>query len=119
MAKSLVRNAADREQVKAAKESEKFMDDERLNDWRSVLATPEGRRVLWRVLAQCNTSKSIFALDHGTISYRSGWQDAGHYVMAEINEADPRAFLVMIQEANRIEANQVEPAATPDEGAND
>ncbi|MDB4893139.1 MAG: hypothetical protein JWL61_4994 [Gemmatimonadetes bacterium] len=113
--KALVRNAADAAQVKAAKESEQFLSDERLNDWRAVLSSPEGRRVLWRVLGQCNTNKSVFAVDHGTISYRAGWQDAGHYVLAEINEADPRAFLRMIEEANRIEVNKVEPPETIDD----
>lgn len=110
--KALVKNAASPDQVRAAKEAEQFMSDERLNDWRIVLSTPEGRRVIWRVLEQCNTNKSVFAIDHGTISYRAGWQDAGHYVLAEINEADPRAFLRMIEEANRIEVNRVEPDAT-------
>lgn len=110
--KALVRNAGDAAQVKAAKEAERFMADERLNDWRAVLATPEGRRVLWRVLEQCNTNKSVFAVDHGTISYRAGWQDAGHYVLAEIDDADPRAFFRMSEEANRVELNRTEPPET-------
>lgn len=113
--KALVRNAADPEQVKRAKDVVKYSRDDELNDWRAVLGTPEGRRVLWRVLEQCNTNKSIFAADHGTISYRAGWQDAGHYLMAEINEAEPRAFLRMIQDANRIDANTTEPEPTKDE----
>lgn len=97
MEKVLVKNAADATQVKEAKQKEVRGRERELNDVRSLLNTREGRRLAWRLLTHCRVFESIW---HGSaqIHYNSGMQDVGHFLLAEITEAAPEAFLLMMKE---------------------
>lgn len=70
-----------------------------------MLATPEGREVLWDILGQCGPFASIFRGEqpapfeaNSGIYYKAGRQDLGHMVIANINEADDAAWITMQQE---------------------
>lgn len=97
MEKVLVKNAADREQVREAKQKEVSQRERELNDLRSILNTKEGRRYLWRMMGHCRTFSSVWHAS-AQIHYNSGMQDVGHYIMAEITEASPEAFFLMMKE---------------------
>ena len=94
--KVAVRNAADPEQVKDAEEKDKFRREGELLDIKAVLSMPEGRRFIWRMLSFCKTFGSIWE-QNAKIHYNSGQQDVGHFLMAEIIEAEPRALLEMME----------------------
>jgi len=117
-----VRNAADPKQVKAAAESEKLRADRDLDDMRVMLDNPIGRRVLERILAQCKVFGSIKPNrgDPGSeIYYLSGQQDLGHWLLAEIGKADPRAFLVMMAEKAKLTDFIVTPQPPSDDESDD
>lgn len=101
--RALVRNAADPKQVKDAKKRETLQRDNELADLRAVLNTLEGRRVLWRILEHTKTFGSIYDESPNRIAFNSGRQDVGHFVMAEINDADASKILTMMQESQARE----------------
>lgn len=88
MEKAFVKNAADPKQVRDGKQKEQLKRDQELNDLRLVLATPAGKRLMWRILAECKTFGSVWH-SSAMIHYNSGKQDVGHWLMAEIGSADP------------------------------
>lgn len=104
MNEPLVKNAADESQVKAATVKEKLGRDRELNDWRAILATPEGRRVIWRVLERAMLFKTIWE-PSARIHFNAGLQDMGLFVLAEIMAADPSIFITMMTE-NKREAEE-------------
>ena len=107
--KAVVRNTADPTQVKKGKETVEHRRREELADLAWVASAPAGRRVLWRFMAECKTYESIFDGHGSRMSYNSGRQDFGHFLMGEVTEADPKAMLTMMQEAGKIDANTVDP----------
>ena len=104
------RNAADAEKVDA--QDRLVRERERLErqDLVSVMSTKIGRRVLWRMLAECRVFESIYETN-ARIHYNAGKQDLGHWLMAELMDVDPNAWLVMQSEANTRKVKQDELAA--------
>lgn len=97
---ALVKNAADEKQVKEAKSREHVGRKLELSDLQKVLQTAEGRRVIWRLISHCQVFGSIY---HGSslIHYNSGKQDVGHFLLAEVDEADQNALFKMMQESKK------------------
>lgn len=95
-------NAADAAQVKAARRREQRVRERELNDVRAVLAITGGRRLLWRLMGKFGVNGSVFA-EPNLMAYNSGKQDAGHLILAEVVEAQPEAYLQMMQEAAKLE----------------
>ena len=104
---SLVKNAADQQQVRAAGQKERFRRKDELEDVQFLLSTLQGRRVLWRLLDYCGVFRSIYT-QSSQIYYNSGQQDIGHFLMAEIAEADQAGFLKMMQE-HYVKKDESEP----------
>lgn len=102
MHKPLVNNAADEEQLKEAKISLKLTRDTELNDLRFILSHTQGRRFFYRLLEQCKVFNSVWEAS-AKIHYNSGRQDVGHFIQAEIVEADQDAYFKMLTEAKRSE----------------
>ncbi len=109
-----VRNAADPEQVKEAGLHDAFTKANRIADMRKVLATGEGRRVLWWWLVQTHQHKSI-TVTSSEIYARSGRRDVGLELIEAITQADPEAYLLMQREAAKLEADKVEPTTHSEE----
>ncbi len=101
--RALVRNAADRKQVGIAAKREAQDRENELADLRSVLATVEGRRFVWRMLEHCRVFGSVFDLDATRIAFNAGRQDVGHYLMSEVTTADEQRLLEMMQESQARE----------------
>ena len=95
---SLVKNAADPEQVAAAKEKAESINDRRLNDIREVLSTRRGRRFFWRYLEVCGVYKTSNADEH-QIFFNEGMRNVGLQLLADLNEAEPEVYMVMLREA--------------------
>ncbi len=96
--KSMVKNAADPKQVEDAVEREKSKRQLELNDLCAILARAEGRRFLWRILGHCKAFESVWS-PNAQIHYNAGMQDVGHWLMAEITEANVETMLTMMREA--------------------
>lgn len=95
--RAFVKNAADPAQVADGKKKESLSRRDELDDIRFILSTKNGRRVLWRLLTHCNVFGSVWH-PSALIHHNSGRQDVGHFIMAEITEASPDAFLTMMKE---------------------
>jgi len=95
--KAFVKNAADPEQVMAAKQKVESANDKRLNDVREVLNTVRGRRFFWRYLGVCGVFKTSLANEH-QIFYNEGMRNVGLNLLADVNEACPEAYLLMMKE---------------------
>ena len=99
--RSLVQNAASEKQVKSAGHKERLREKDEKKDLQAMLATLEGRRVFWRVLTQCKVYESIWE-GSARIHYKAGQQDLGHWLMDEIIQANPDAYLQMQKEAMEL-----------------
>lgn len=102
--RALVGNAADKSQVKSAKKKEVSKREMELNDLRAVLNTPQGRRVMWRIMDECRVFGSVWE-SSAKIHYNSGKQDLGHFIMAEIVSADEKFLLEMMKENKKENMN--------------
>ena len=91
-----VRNAASPKQVRRAGRLEKKKRDDELADVRHVCSTEAGRRFMFRLLGHCKVFESVYGLD---VQYQAGKQDVGHFVMAEVVEADDELLFRMMREA--------------------
>lgn len=94
----IVSNAADEGQVTAASKKEKLGRNRELDDLKRILSTDFGRRFVWRLLVRAGAFKSAWA-PSALIHFNCGQQDFGHYIIAEVEEADQEAFFQMMREA--------------------
>lgn len=93
-------NAADPAQVKQAARKDQDRGLRFARDLKAVLATREGRNVLWHYLGTCKVFESVWhpsALIHA----QAGRQDVGHEIMKDINDTDQEAFFLMMKEARQ------------------
>lgn len=97
-------NIAEPSQVKKAALKEKDLRKQEMNDIRTVLSNASGRRLVWRVLERCNTFSSVYSENSFTMAYSSGQQDLGHFLMAEIVEADENLLLKLMKDNKHKES---------------
>lgn len=69
-----------------------------LNDIAHVLSTLTGRRFFWRLLQRCGVFKSSFT-GNNTTFFNEGERNIGLILLTDLNEADPNAYMLMIQES--------------------
>lgn len=116
----LVKNASDPRQVQHARRKDRDKRVRELRDLQTMLALPEGRRFLWRLLGHCRVNESIWH-PSALIHHNSGMQDVGHFIQAEIVDANEDAYFTMMKEAraeragDAIEAEAVRTASVSDQ----
>ena len=84
--------------VERARRKEEDLQKQEMNDIRTVLSNASGRRFMWRVLEKCNTFNSVYSADNSIMSYQSGQQDLGHFLMSEIVQADENLLLKLMKD---------------------
>ncbi len=97
--RAVVKNAADRKQVKNADRRAKDQRELELVILRTVLSTAEGRALMWRLMTHCKTFNSVMAEGVDRIQYLAGKQDVGHFLQAEVLAAGDELYLAMQGEA--------------------
>lgn len=112
----LVRNAADPKQVKHAARKEKDRANRDKNDLLAVLATVEGRRYIWNLMAWTGMLENP-THQRGDMTHQNiGRADCGRKILADIMDASPNIYLTMQQEAWRqksSDAVEAEAVRTP------
>jgi len=96
-------NLKSKEEQAALKEEQARIDlieKRQVDDLNAVLESLQGRRFLWRLLSEAKVFNSVVDSDPIRMGYRSGKQDLGHWLMAEIIKVDPDRYIEMMQEAN-------------------
>lgn len=91
-------NLSDPKLVEDAKRKSEDLRKQELNDIRTVLSNASGRRLMWRLLETCSTFSSVFSKELSTMSYNTGQQDIGHFLMAEIVNADENLLLKLMKD---------------------
>lgn len=80
-------NAADPAQVKAAAREARQKDGQEIQDYRAVLAIPEGRRLLAGVLALCKLGQLPWTAS-AEIHRNAGIMEVGNHIFRRIVKAD-------------------------------
>lgn len=101
---ALVKNAADKEQVKKAAMTQKQREIQAANDLRFVLSSRQGRRFIWRILCYCNMFQSIWR-PSAEIHKLAGMQEVGLFLTGEITQVDDEAYFLMMKEAKQEAQN--------------
>lgn len=91
-------NAANRKDVAEFEKRRKIKRRQELDDIRFLLSSAQGRRFIWRLIAQAEVFHSIWS-PSAQVHYNAGKQDFGHFIMAEVTEADETYFIKMMQES--------------------
>lgn len=112
-------NISDKQQVDAAEKANRRKRHYELEDLRSVLQSPAGRRFVWRYLTIGGVFQSSFTGDNATF-FNEGRRDIGLKLMADVMEADPDAYVRMAKEHQAPKQNpkQEETNARSDEDSN-
>jgi DNA-binding MarR family transcriptional regulator len=93
-----VKNAADEEQVKKAEERELVNRDTELNDIIAVLSTPQGRRLVWRILSWTGCEGTPKRIDDALTYMAIGSGDVGRWLKSEVVEAGEDLLFQMMRE---------------------
>jgi len=103
--KALVGNAADEEQVIKASEKEQHRRRLELEDLSWVLSDRRGRRVIWRLMERFGAFGAVWDSNASAMGRKAAWQECGQYIKDEVMEARSEAFLQMLQEHSKENAN--------------
>lgn len=98
--RSLVRNAADEEQVREARKKEKRRSERDEQDILHVIAERPGRRLLWRFISDCG----VFQSNPVGNLFQEGRRDVGLKILAELMAAAPETYIQMMKEARDDDA---------------
>jgi hypothetical protein len=108
---SVVRNAADARQIRAAKKKIKFRRKDELADIRAVLASDPGKRLVWRLLQKTRVFGLSFSAENERLtSFHEGERNIGNWLIHDILEADSLALLEIMKAMT-----PAEPAAEQEE----
>lgn len=98
-------NIADEAEIKKRNKelSEKRIVE--IAELKKLLEQKSMRDFLWRFLEKCGTFHSIWE-QSAKIHFNAGQQDLGHFLMAEITEANDEAFFQMMRENKEKQENK-------------
>jgi hypothetical protein len=95
----LVTDPSDPEQVKEAKKKSERRRNREVEDIRTVLSTPSGRRFYWRMMTECGAFVDPFEESPFYANYRKGQRSIGLKLLDELTIHMPEAFFTMQKEA--------------------
>ncbi len=102
--KALVKNSADKEQVKKAGTKKRLQRRQELADLKALLDLPQGRRVIWGLLTKMNAFATCYDRDPNTVYFKLGAQNLGFELLADVGRAHPTALTdMMTQQAKEEE----------------
>jgi len=80
-----------------AKMTAKQFQEQRLADMRDMLASDQGRRVIWEIMDKCGLMSRNLALDPALMNRNEGKREIGVDLHEWVMEAAPASFLKMLQ----------------------
>ncbi len=109
-----VRNAGDREQVRAAERQGKDRQRQWLADLRMILSTPGGRRVFQGILDYLQPPAPMWE-PNAVMQRNAARHDVGTWLKEQIDEADGEALVTMaVERRNQTRQDELESrAASP------
>lgn len=91
-------NSANRNQVRKNRKDDDLRRLQELADLRFLLRSQQGRRTFSRLIDYFRPLQNVWNPAAATMGLNAAFHDAGLYLMAEINEADPDALILMQNE---------------------
>lgn len=92
-------DVGDPEYVKKRDEIMKLGKQNEKNEWKQILALPEGRKIMWLILAQCRMfGISFCGEDTHTASHLEGMRVVGRWLHDTITAVDKEKCRLMWQE---------------------
>lgn len=113
-----VRNAGDEQQVQRARRREELSDRVAASDLRDLLKIPGFQRFMMRLLGFCGAYESPWADDDRNTNRRIGKSDVARYLITEMEQVDPEAYVAMLLEVKSQEKTERRAAADTDEESN-
>lgn len=89
------RNLLDGSQARAAQSAK----DQRLSDMALLLSTRPGRRFVWGLMSDCGIFRTSFDNSGSVTAFNEGRREIGLRVLADVNDAAPDQYLVMLRES--------------------
>jgi len=89
-------------EVKRKRLLEEMAQDTEVESLTQLLQLEGVRDFLWRVISRCNTLSEPWDSNFGKASYNLGRQSIGRMLIADINLANPQAWLEMQLKAARV-----------------
>lgn len=68
------------------------------DDFKALMATKRGRRFVWRLLEMAGVYRSSFGTNALQMAFTEGNRNTGLFLMAQIHEHCPEAYLTMLRE---------------------
>ena len=99
-------DAGDEQQVRQRKSKAKLIREREINNLRQVLSTREGRNVIWNILAYGNIYSENPGGPDFSIGKFEGKRALAIWLIQEIFTADPNAYTIMRDEAEKSVSNQ-------------
>jgi hypothetical protein len=93
-------DAGDPKDVKAAIKAAQRWDDKRDNVVKSIMSSEDGRRWIREFLELCHVGASSFSIDALRMAYLEGERNVGTVFMANVMNAAPDLYMLMMAEAN-------------------
>jgi hypothetical protein len=73
-----------------------------------VMAEPIGREFFYDLLASCHVYSTSFATNALAMAFREGERNVGLRLAADLTEATPDLFLLMLKEQNNVRSREPE-----------
>lgn len=86
----------------------KRVKDKKLKNMRWLMSTPEGRRIAYMFLEECQTFLDAYAVDVNLTHINLGKKTIGNWFLALLDEASPTAYSQMVREHRSEMATQKE-----------
>jgi hypothetical protein len=92
-------DATNPEHVRERKSREKLAQTDALDDLRAVLRTPEGRRIMWRLVNRAKVLDQTFVAGAPDLTaFNEGVRYAGRELVTNLEQAAPGTVLALAQE---------------------
>jgi len=88
-------------QAEQAKLLQKHERNKEIDDFNWIMSDARGRRFMWRTLAQTGLYRNPFTGNSQTF-FNCGQMNIGQWLMAEIHEHCPDAYMQMVNEAKSL-----------------
>lgn len=102
-------NASDESALQRQERENQLAQRQADADFKWLMSEPQGRRLVWRLMARCRVFEPVFNTHGGVMNFNEGRRDTGLYLLGEIDRLCPELFAVMAAENAR----------QPDETPND
>ena len=95
----------DERQVSKSKAKDKRAREIEIEELREILATVAGRRFVWRYLSKCQVFGQTATQSGSWTYFNEGARSIGLQLFSELNEANPEAFVKMMNESKGEQSN--------------